>query len=136
MLVPYVPSDSKGSVQSFFQQGSGIPVYSGRSIMRGGGVGSFLGGLFKSAAPLLKRGALNVGKRLFNTGMGIARDVMQGEKFGVSAKKRIKAESDDLLADVSRALAPDFTKTESVVKKKPQTKTRRKKKGKRDIFQP
>ena len=45
MLVPYVPSDSKGNVQSFFQQGSGIPVYSGRSIMGGGGggVGSFLG---------------------------------------------------------------------------------------------
>ena len=54
MLVPYVPSDSKGNVQSFFQQGSGIPVYSGRSIMGGSGVGSFLGGLFRSAAPILK----------------------------------------------------------------------------------
>ena len=102
--------------------------------MGGSGVGSFLGGLFRSAAPTLKRGALNVGKRLFNTGMGIARDVMQGEKLGVSAKKRLKAESDDLLADVSRALAPDFIKPESMVKRKLQTKNKRKKKGKRDIF--
>ena len=46
-------------------------------------------------------------ERLFNTGMGIARDVMQGEKLGVSAKKRLKAESDDLL-DVSHGPRPRF----------------------------
>lgn len=41
----------------------------------GYGIGSFLGGLFRSVLPILKRGGLAVGKEIFNAGSNFINDV-------------------------------------------------------------
>lgn len=58
------------------QAGSGMgEFYSGPIYQRGYGIGSFLGGLFRSVLPLLRRGGIAVGKELLNGGTKFFNDV-------------------------------------------------------------
>lgn len=54
-------------------------VYIGTPNQRGHGIGSFLGGLFRSILPFLKSGAKAVGKEVLRTGVKIASDVVDRE---------------------------------------------------------
>jgi hypothetical protein len=59
------------------QLGSGVSVvYRGAPYQRGHGIGSFLGGLFRTITPLLKSGAKAVGKEALKTGINVLQDVM------------------------------------------------------------
>ena len=59
MKPPY-HSDVKSFEDYYLHQaGHGYPVYAGSRVQRGHGLGSIFGGLFKAAAPLLKKGAKN-----------------------------------------------------------------------------
>ena len=71
------------------QSGSGIPVFSGSRGQKGHGLGSLLGGLFRSAMPMIKRGLATFGKHALKTGLEIANDVVSGESVKQSAKRRI-----------------------------------------------
>ena len=71
------------------QSGNGIPVFSGGRGQRGHGLGSLLGGLFRSAMPMIKRGLATFGKHALKTGLEIANDVASGESVKQSAKRRI-----------------------------------------------
>lgn len=137
------------------QAGSGMSdFYSGPIYQRGYGIGSFLGGLFRSVLPILRRGGIAVGKELLNSGTNffndvennvnprrafnnraletitnLKRKVMHGEGFiaGVRRKKRH-------LSKTTRAVN---TKRRKVVKKKTSRKTKKKtlkKRPCRDIF--
>ena len=73
------------------QVGSGMPVYRGSTgLQRGYGLGGLLGGLFRSAMPLLKKGAMAVGREALQSGMDIAQDVMNGQSVKTATKKRMK----------------------------------------------
>ncbi len=73
------------------QVGSGMPFYRGSTgLQKGYGLGGLLGGLFRSAMPLLKKGAAAIGKQALHTGLEIAEDVMGGQNVKSAAKKRIK----------------------------------------------
>ena len=50
-------------------------VYIGTPYQRGSGIGSFLGGLFRSILPIFTRGAKAVGKEAWRTGMNVLSDV-------------------------------------------------------------
>jgi hypothetical protein len=54
------------------QAGRGYPVYVGTRYQRGHGLGSIFGSLFKSAVPLLKRGAKTLGREALKTGLNLA----------------------------------------------------------------
>lgn len=59
------------------QLGSGVSVvYKGAPYQRGHGIGSFLGGLFRTITPLLKSGAKAVGKEALKAGMNVLGDVI------------------------------------------------------------
>ena len=73
------------------QAGRGYPVYAGRRYQRGHGLGSILGGLFKSAVPLLKKGAKALGKEALRTGLNVAADTLEGGNVGESLKRQTKA---------------------------------------------
>jgi hypothetical protein len=99
MIVPYYPEESKDVYQNYYsnQVGHGIGVFSGSTIQRGGGIGSFLSSVSKSILPLLKSGAKSTlpmlksaGKELISTGASIARDVLQGQNVKHSAGNRFK----------------------------------------------
>lgn len=67
------------------QAGSGLPIFQGSRGQRGHGFGSVLGGLFRSAMPMLKR----IGGQALRTGAQIASDMVSGKSFSESAAKRI-----------------------------------------------
>ena len=71
------------------QHGHGVPVYHGMAGQRGHGLGSILSGLFRSAMPMIKRGLSFFGKHALKTGMEVANDVVGGESFSDSARRRV-----------------------------------------------
>jgi hypothetical protein len=103
MLVPYYPAKSKETYHNYYvnQVGRGFGVFQGSTIQRGHGIGNLLRGLAKSTLPLLKQGGKMLGKQLLNTGVGIVKDVMDGENLGVSARKNFKQGGLNLLSNLS-----------------------------------
>ena len=83
------------------QAGKGYPVYAGRRFQRGHGLGSIIGSLFKSAVPLLKKGAKVLGKEALKTGLNVAHDALQGENVVQSFKKQTKATGKRMLDRVT-----------------------------------
>ena len=79
------------------QAGRGYPVYAGTRYQRGHGLGSICGSLFKSAVPLLKRGAKTLGREALKTGLNLASDVMEGQNVTQAAKSRLKSTGQKLL---------------------------------------
>lgn len=62
------------------QAGSGFSnIYAGPSYQRGYGIGSFLGGLFRSVYPLLKKGTVALGSELLKTGASCLGDLSHSE---------------------------------------------------------
>lgn len=79
------------------QAGSGVGiVYKGVSHQRGHGIGSFLGGLFRSVLPLLSSGFRTVGKEALNAGVGLLSDMMNAHPMEESVKSRFKNASANL----------------------------------------
>ena len=79
------------------QVGGALPYFAGARVQRGHGFGSLFGGLLRSVAPLIKRGALALGNRALKTGAQIAGDVLSGENIRTAAKRRTKTAGRDLL---------------------------------------
>lgn len=79
------------------QAGSGIGViYRGVPYQRGHGIGSFLGGLFRSVLPLLSSGARVIGKEALNAGVGLLSDMVSSRPMEDSIKSRLKEASTNL----------------------------------------
>lgn len=65
-------------------------IYAGPSYQRGYGVGSFLGGLFRTVYPLLKKGTVALGSELLKTGASCISDLSRNEDPKEVFKKRGK----------------------------------------------
>ena len=76
------------------QVGGALPYFTGSRVQRGHGFGSLLGGLLRTVAPLIKRGALVLGNR---AGTQIAGDVLSGQNIRTAAKRRVKIAANELL---------------------------------------
>ena len=68
------------------QVGEGLPVFFGAKLQRSHGLGNLFGGLIRSAMPLIKTGALALGKGAEKTGLGVAGDLLSGQSIKSSAK--------------------------------------------------
>ena len=87
----YVPNPEafKSYYAKQVQHGGGtLSAFHGARIQRGYGIGSFLGGLLRSAVPFFKEGAKAIGKTALTTGLNIANDVMEGKTLKSSARTR------------------------------------------------
>ncbi|KAG8235182.1 hypothetical protein J437_LFUL015488 [Ladona fulva] len=71
-------------------------VYRGIEYQRGHGIGSFLGGIFRSALPILSRGAKAVGKEILRTGVHLLGDVAQNKPIRESVLRRVDEAGDNL----------------------------------------
>ena len=72
------------------QVGGALPYFAGARVKRGHGFGSLFGGLLRTVAPLIKRGALALGNRALKTGAQIAGDVLSGQNIRTAAKRRTR----------------------------------------------
>ena len=66
------------------QVGNGMPIFVGSRGQRGHGIGNILGGLFKSAAPILKKGLQTAAK----SGLALVGDVLEGKNAAAAARAR------------------------------------------------
>ena len=71
------------------QAGGALPYFAGAQYQRGHGLGSLFGSLLRSAMPLIKRGAVALGKGALKTGVRIAGDVLSGQNVKTAAKRRV-----------------------------------------------
>ena len=71
------------------QAGGALPYFTGAPYQRGHGLGSLFGGLLRSALPLIKRGAVALGRGALKTGVRIADDVLSGQSIKKAAKRRV-----------------------------------------------
>lgn len=65
-------------------------VYVGSRNQRGHGIGSFLGGIFRKAIPIVSRGLRALGKQSLHTGFNVLGDMAKGVPIGHSFKNRVK----------------------------------------------
>lgn len=130
------------------QAGSGLPIFVGGRNQRGNGLGSMLSSLFRQAVPMLKR----VGGQLFRSGAQVARDMLDGQSFSDSARKRASQGITTLLGEdpiseqtgsgrrrlrrgIKRKRKSSPIKRKKVTKRRAKkTKRRKNKYSKRDIF--
>ena len=75
------------------QAGGALPYYAGAQYQRGHGLGNLFGGLLRSAMPLIKsmplikRGAVALGRGALKTGVRTADDVMSGQSIKTATKR-------------------------------------------------
>ena len=82
------------------QVGGALPYFTGARVQRGHGFGSLFSGLLRSVAPLIKRGALALGKRALTTGAQIAGDVVSGQNIKKATKRRATAAGRALMSSL------------------------------------
>lgn len=80
------------------QAGGPLPYFVGARVQCGQRLGSVLGGLLRSAMPLIKRGAVTLGKRALKNGVHIADDVMSSQNIKTAAKRHATEAGKDLLS--------------------------------------
>ena len=121
------------------QTGNGMPVFYGSRGQRGHGLGSILGGLFRGAMPMIKRGLAAFGKQALRTGLEMANDVADGYSVKSSAKQRIPQAIKRLAGGVlnqsgSGHVKVKRRKTSKKVTKKTSQPTKKRRRRRRDIF--
>ena len=126
---------SRGMYEDYYlrQSGDGLPVFHGSRGQRGHGIGSVLGGFFRSALPIIKRGLATFGKHALKTGLEIAGDVADGKAFKDSAKERILP---GILPGIKRFAEEEILNRQSGSGKRRRLSRKKKKtiKARKDIF--
>lgn len=136
MRKPYCCDASKHLYESYYrdQSGSGMPIFIGGRGQRGHGLGSMLSGFFRSAFPMIKRGLAAFGKHALKTGLDIANDVVAGDSFKESTKRRVP-EGIKRFATSENFINQSGSGRRQIKRKRKSSTQRRKKKPKHnDIF--
>ena len=81
MLIPFDSTSTERAYNNHHEQptqigGMHIPIYAGSKTQRGHGLGAIFGSLLKSALPMIKQGAMSLGKTALKTGLGVAHDAL------------------------------------------------------------
>jgi len=79
------------------QGGLGIEIYRSYPVQGGSGLGSVLGGLFRTAIPAIRSVVKAVVPHLFRTGVKVVGDIANGQSFGSSIKDRTLETVSDVL---------------------------------------
>ena len=119
-----------------------LPYFVGARVQRGHGLGSLFGGLLRSVAPLIRRGAIALGKRALRTGMQITDDVVSGQNVKQAAKRRATDAGKDLVRSLLASTGPPPRKRQRPIKRattiRPTSLAKRRRKGQtarpRDLF--
>ena len=93
MRVPYTPANVSTYDRHFADQTGG----GGINVFRGHGIGNILGGLFRSAIPVLKSAGKSILKTGAQTGLNVLNDVLSGESVKSAARKRSREAGKQLL---------------------------------------
>lgn len=92
----------------------GTHFYAGSLHQKGYGIGSFLGGLFRSVLPLLRSGAVAVGREAARAGAHVLADVAAGDPVADS----LKSHADQALTNLKRKAAAKMQGGGSIKRRK------------------
>lgn len=104
------------------QTGQGMHYFAGLPTQKGYGLGSFLGGLFRTAFPFLKQGARYLSKEALRAGSHVLADVASGEPVKKSLKRHASQAGRNIMTKTADALKGDGIKR---LKRTPKTQSRR-----------
>lgn len=83
----------------------GISTFKGSVYQRGDGLGSIFAALFRSLTPLLRSNlAKSVGRQILSSGVNLGSDVLSGQNFKSSLKRRAQETGINLLNDTAAQL--------------------------------
>lgn len=99
--------------------GGGTQFYAGSSYQKGYGIGSFLGGLFRSVLPLLRSGAAAVGREAARAGAHVLADVAAGDPIGDSVQNH----AGQALTNLKRKAAAKMQGSGRSIKRRKKTTT-------------
>lgn len=74
------------------------------ATMKGDGLGSFLGNLFRRIFPLLSSGAKAVGKQAFSTGVNLLKDALNGRSIKESMHDRVSEAGRNLTSAAAKKM--------------------------------
>ena len=118
------------------QVGGALPYFSsGARVQRGLGFGSLFSGLLRSVAPLIRRGAVALGKRALTTGAQIASDVVAGQNVKKAAKRRATAAGRDLMESLLNTPPPPGKRVKRIKQAAPRRRViSNKRRPRSDVF--
>ena len=117
------------------QVGGALPYFTGARVQRGHDFGSLFSGLLRPVAPLIKRGALALGKRALTTGAQIAGDVVAGQNVKKAAKRRSTAAGRDLMQSLLATPPPPGKRMKRIKRAAPRRRvTPKKRRPRTDVF--
>lgn len=136
-LVPYNGSQIDSDYnQSYDNSNASIPIYSGSVYQRGHGLGNILSGFMKVAMPIVKKGAISLGKTALKTGLNIAKDSASGTNFRSAISNNMKAAGHELfdktINHITKSSNKKRKRKRNTITSKPTSK--RKRTVARDIF--
>ena len=117
------------------QVGRALPYFTGARVQRGHGFGSLFSGLLRSVAPLIRRGAVALGKRALSTGVQIAGDAVAGKNIKKAAKRRATAAGRDLMQSLLNTPPPPGKRMKRIKRIAPRRRvTSIKRRQRTDVF--
>ena len=137
-MQPYNATESDNFYKSY-DTNEMIPVFSGSKYQKGHGIGNLFSGLIKAAIPLVKKGAISLGKTALQTGLNIAKDSIAGKELKSSLNDNLKLAGANILNSSANYLSrPKNNKkrkhTQSKVSSKSKVKKKRPRLSATDIF--
>lgn len=140
-LIPFNCAAADKEYGEFYAQTGGmVPVFSGAPYQKGFGLGNVLAGLMKAALPIVKKGAVSLGKTALRTGLKTARDAIGGKNLKSAFLNNVRdAGSEVLNNSVNYALSPrrgnkSVKRKANTVSRKRNTQAKRRKRTTKDIF--
>ena len=114
--------------------GWALPYFTGARVQRGHGFGSLFSGLLRTVAPLIKRGAVALGKRALATGAQIAGDVVADKNVKKAAKRRAKAAGRNLVQSLLNTPPPPVKRVKLIKRTPPRRRVTPTKRRQRTYF--
>ena len=115
--------------------GGVLPYFTGARVQRGHRFGSLFSGLLRSVAPLIRRGAVALGKRTLTTGAQIAGDVVAGKIIKKAAKQRATAAGRHLMQSLLNTPPPPGKRMKRINRAAPRRRvTSIKRRQRTDVF--
>ena len=116
--------------------GGALPYFTGARVQRGHGFGSLFSCLLRSVAPLIRRGAVALGKRALTTGAcWIASDVMAVQNVKKTAKRRATDAGRDLMESLLNTPPPPGKRVKRIKRAAPRRRViSNKRRPRSDVF--
>jgi hypothetical protein len=102
------------------QTGSGMTYFAGSASQKGYGIGSFLGGLFRTIVPFLASGARSIGQEALRAGSHVLADVVSGAvPVGSSVQMHAQQAGRNLLTKAADRMRGNGARRGKVARRKP-----------------